>query len=290
MIASILILTLVNGSVYALLAAGMSLIFGVGRIINLAHTAFFVLAGYFMYYFTRRLDWGAPESAVITVVAVTLVGVLVYRFLLDRVRQHQQAILLITVALALVFQEILLATFGEFYRSSATLISGATEILGTKVQNQYILVIGVSVAVLVFLSLLLSKTKLGTAIRATANDAEVASLMGISVPRTLMVTMGIATGLAAVAAVLVGSLWIIYPMIWMQPLTMILVIVILGGLGSIKGSFIGAYIIALVEVLAVRYVPQGAFLAMPLMLLVLVIVLVVRPGGLFGIILEEERL
>ena len=290
MIASILILTLVNGSVYALLAAGMSLIFGVGRIVNLAHTAFFVLAGYGMYYFTRQLSWGALPSIVITVVSVTIVGILVYRFLLNRVRQHEQAVLLITVALAMAIQEILLSIFGEFYRTSTTLIPGITEILGNRVENQYILIVGVAVAILIFLWLLLSKTKLGTAIRATANDAEVAGLMGIDVSRTLMITMGIATGLAAVAAVLVGSIWIIYPMIWMQPLTVVLVIVVLGGLGSIKGSFIGAYLIALVEVLAIRFMPQGAFLAMPLMLLVLVIVLVVRPGGLFGIVLEEERL
>jgi branched-chain amino acid transport system permease protein len=289
-IASILILTLVNGSVYALLAAGMSLIFGVGRMINLAHTAFFVLAGYFMYYFMIQLSWGAIPSIVVTLLGVTIVGVLVYRFLLDRVRQHQQAVLLITVALAMAIQEILLAIFGEFYRSSPTLIPGIREIFGNRVENQYIFIVGVAVAILIFLWLLLSKTKLGTAIRATANDAEVASLMGINVSRTLMITMGIATGLAAVAAVLVGSIWIIYPMIWMQPLTVILVIVVLGGLGSIKGSFIGAYVIALVEVLAIQFMPQGAFLAMPLMLLVLVIVLVVRPGGLFGIILEEERL
>jgi len=280
----------VNGSVYALLAAGMSLLFGVGRIINLAHTAFFVLAGYSMYYFMRELDWGALPSIGITVVGVTLAGVLAYRFLINRVRQHQQAVLLITVALALAIQEILLALFSEYYRSSPTLIPGVTEILGNRVENQYLLIIGVVAVVLIGLWLLLTKTKLGTAIRATANDAEIASLMGINVSRTLMITMGIATGLAAVAAVLVGSIWIIYPMIWMEPLTMVLVIVVLGGLGSIKGSFIGAYMIALVEILAIRFVPSGAYLAMPLMLLVLVIVLVVRPGGLFGIVLEEERL
>ena len=290
MIASILILTLVNGSVYALLAAGMSLLFGVGRIINLAHTAFFVLAGYSMYFFMRALDWGALPSITITVVGVTLAGVLAYRFLINRVRQHQQVVLLITVALAMAIQEILLALFGEYYRSSPDLIPGVTVIFGNRVQNQYLLIIGAVVAILIILSLLLSKTKLGTAVRATANDAEIASLMGINVSRTLMITMGIATGLAAVAAVLVSSSWIIYPMIWMQPLTMVLVIVVLGGLGSIKGSFIGAYMIALAEVLAIRFVPSGAYLAMPLMLLVLVIVLVVRPGGLFGIVLEEERL
>ena len=290
MIASILILTLVNGSVYALLAAGMSLLFGVGRIINLAHTAFFVLAGYSMYYFMRALDWGALPSIAITVVGVTLVGLLAYRFLINRVRQHQQVVLLITVALAMAIQEILLALFGEYYRSSPDLIPGVTVIFGNRVQNQYLLIIGAVVAVLIILWLLLSKTKLGTAVRATANDAEIASLMGINVSRTLMITMGIATGLAAVAAVLVSSIWVIYPMIWIEPLTMVLVIVVLGGLGSIKGSFIGAYMIALAEVLAIRFVPSGAYMAMPLMLLVLVIVLVLRPGGLFGIVLEEERL
>ena len=268
----------------------MSLLFGVGRIINLAHTAFFVLAGYSMFYFMRELDLGALPSIAITVVGVTLLGLLAYHFLINRVRQHQQAILLITVALALVIQEILLALFGEYYRSSPTLVPGVTVILGNRVENQYLLIIGAVAAILIILWLLLTKTKLGTAVRATANDAEIASLMGINVSRTLMITMGIATGLAAVAAVLVGSIWIIYPMIWMEPLTMVLVIVVLGGLGSIKGSFIGAYMIALVEILAIRFVPSGAYLAMPLMLLVLVIVLVVKPGGLFGIVLEEERL
>jgi branched-chain amino acid transport system permease protein len=190
----------------------------------------------------------------------------------------------------MVIQEVLLALFSEYYRSSPDLISGVTVIFGNRVENQYLLIIGVVVVVLIGLWLLLSRTKLGMAIRATANDAEIASVMGINVSRTLMITMGIATGLAAVAAILVSSIWIIYPMIWMQPLTIILVIVVLGGLGSIKGSFIGAYVIALAEILAIRFVPSGAHLAMPLMLLVLVVVLVVRPAGLFGIVLEEERL
>ena len=290
MFASILVQTLVNGSVYALLAAGLSLLFGVGRIINLAHTAFFVLAGYGMWSFTRALGWGAIPSIAVTVVVITLVGVLAYRFIIDRVRQHEQAVLLITVALAMAIQEILLATFGEYYRTCPPLIPGETVILGNRVSNEYLLIVGVVVAVIIIIWLLLAKTKLGTAIRATANDAEIASLMGISVSRTLMVTMGIATALAALAACLVGSLWITYPMAWMDPLTTVLIIVVLGGLGSIKGSIISAYMLALAELLAFNFMSSGAFLAKPFMLIVLVIVLVVRPGGLFGIVLEEERL
>ena len=290
MFASILVQTLVNGSVYALLASGLSLLFGVGRVINLAHTAFFVLAGYFMWSFAQALGWGPIPSIAMTVVVTALVGVLAYRFIIDRVRQHEQTVLLITVAMAMAIQEILLATFGEYYRTSPSLIPGETVILGSRVSNEYLLIIGVVAAVIIILWLLLAKTKLGTAIRATADDAEIASTMGISVPRTLMITMGIATALAALAACLIGSLWITYPMAWMSPLTTVLVIVVLGGLGSIKGSVIGAYIIALAELLAYSFLPSGPFLAKPFTLLVLIIVLVVRPGGLFGIILEEERL
>jgi branched-chain amino acid transport system permease protein len=143
---------------------------------------------------------------------------------------------------------------------------------------------------LIAVSLLLAKTKLGIAIRAAANDAEVANLMGISIERTGMATMGIAAALAALAGIAVAPSQILLPEMWMAPLVMMLVIVVLGGLGSIKGSIIGAFIIALVETLIVFLVPQGAYLKVTFALLVMVIVLVVRPGGLFGIIFEEERL
>jgi branched-chain amino acid transport system permease protein len=138
--------------------------------------------------------------------------------------------------------------------------------------------------------LVLTKTKLGIALRATAQDAEIANLMGISVPRTLLITMGIATALAAIAAVAVAPLWVVYPYMWNAPLVMVLVIVVLGGLGSIKGSIIGAFIVALVEVLVATLMPSGAYLKVMFAMLVMIIVLVVRPGGLFGIVFEEERL
>jgi branched-chain amino acid transport system permease protein len=289
-IESIIISTLVKGGVYALLASGFSLIFGMAHIINLAHTAYFMLAGYGMYYFMRDLGWGAIQSIVITLVGVTLVGVLAYRFLINRVRQHIVAVLLMTLALAMVFQEILLQVFGAHYRTVPVLISGVTDIFGIRVTNQHLLTLGVVAVVTLIVWLVLTKTKLGIAIRATAQDAEIANLMGISVPRTLLIATGIATALAAVAGILVSPLWIVYPQMWTSPLMMVMVIVVLGGLGSIKGSFIGAFIIALVETLVVFLVPGGSYLQVAFALLAMVIVLVVRPGGLFGIVFEEERL
>jgi len=289
-IPAIIVVTLTSGAVYALLASGLSLIFGVAHIINLAHTAFYMVAAYGLWFFMQRLGLNPIASIAITVPAVTLLGLLSYRFLLDRVRQHPQVVLLITIALAMVFQEIMVLLFGSHLHTSPALIAGKTMILGVTVTYQQLLLLGAVAVVMVSLWLFLSKTKLGIAIRATANDAEIANLMGISVPRTLLIATGIATALAAVAGVAVAPLWTIYPYMWTPPLVMVMVIVILGGLGNIKGSFIGAFIIALVEVLVVTLVPAGSFLKMVFALLVLVIVLVVRPGGMFGVVFEEERL
>jgi len=286
----IIVSTLVTGGVYALLATGFSLIFGNARVINLAHTAFFMVAAYGMWYLMRELGLGIIASIAITVSATTLLGLLVYRFLINRIREHHAAVLLMTVALALVFQEIFLGIFASHYRAIPFLVSGYSEILGVRVLNQHLLSLGIVAAVIVIVWLVLTKTKLGIALRATAQDAEIANLMGISVPRTLLITMGIATALAAIAAVAVAPLWVVYPYMWNAPLVMVLVIVVLGGLGSIKGSIIGAFIVALVEVLVATLMPSGAYLKVMFAMLVMIIVLVVRPGGLFGIVFEEERL
>jgi len=153
-----------------------------------------------------------------------------------------------------------------------------------------LLTFGTVLVVLVGVWVLLAKTKLGIAIRATAQDTEIANLMGIDVSRILLIVMGIAAGLAAVAGVVVAPTLILEPHMWMPPFVMIMAIIVLGGLGSIKGSVVGAFILALVEVLVVFLLPTGAFLKGAFALLVMVIVLVVRPEGLFGVSFEEERL
>ncbi len=290
MIERIIIMTLVTGGVYALLAIGFSLIFGNARVINLAHTGFFMLTAYGLWYFMRRLGIDVAWAILITVPAVTLLGILAYRYLINPIREHLAAVLLMTIALAMVFQELMTALFTSNYWAIPPLIPGFTEILGVRVLNQHLLTLGIVVVVIVIVWLILAKTKLGIALRATAQDAEVANLMGISVPRTLMITMGIATALAAIAAVAVAPIWTIHPTMWTPPLVMIMVVVVLGGLGSIKGAIIGAFIIALVEVSVSTLLPTYAYLKVVFAILAMVIVLSVRPGGLFGIMFEEERL
>ena len=198
--------------------------------------------------------------------------------------------MLITLGLAMVFQESMLLAFGGHYLGTPSFVSGYWEIIGVKVSYQHLLIFGVVLVVLVGVWALLSKTRLGIAIRATAQDPEIASLMGINVPRILLTTMGIAAALAAVSGIVIAPTLVLEPYMWMPPLIMIMAIVVLGGLGSVKGSFIGAFIIGFVEVLVVFLVPSGAFLKGAVALLVMVIVLLVRPEGLFGVAFEEERL
>lgn len=289
-IQQIVVGTLVTGGVFALLAIGFSLIFGNARVINLAHTGFYMLAAYGLYFFMRQRGLDTGLAIIITVPAVTALGILTYRFLINPIREHHAAVLLMTVAIVTVFQESMLAIFSSKYWSIPYLIPGFTNILGVPVLNQNLLVLGVVAVVIAAVWLILSRTKLGIALRATAQDAEVATLMGISVPRTLMITMGIATVLAAVAAVMVAPIWTIEPHMWTPPLVMVMVIVVLGGLGSVKGSIIAAFIIAFVQVSVAILIPQYAFLKVVFAILAMIIVLIVKPGGLFGVIFEEERL
>jgi branched-chain amino acid transport system permease protein len=284
-------MTLVLGSTYAILSSGLALIYGVGRIINLAHTAFLMIAAYIIWYLTSIQGWGFSASIAISVVGTGLLGVLVYRFLLDRVREHHAAVLLMTIALAMFMQELITPLFGWDPHQIPFVISGSTKIGPVLIYNQYLLTLGIATAVVILLWLVLSKTRAGIAIRATAQDAEIASLMGVSVSRTLMITMGIGTALAAVAGLFLppmeGGL---SAFMWAPPLFMVLVVVVLGGLGSLKGSYIASFFVGWIQAMAMTLSPTLSYLSQAFAMLAMVIVLVVRPQGLFGTFFEEEKL
>lgn len=286
---NIIVFGLVSSGVYALLAVGFSLIFGVARIVNLAHTAFYMLAAYLIYSLASEAGLNLYLSIIISIVIVTIVGTLSYKFLIARVRQHEATTLIVTLALAVIIQEAILKGFGGNPRSVPKLISGAIDIFGVTVLNQQLLTLGVVVLLLLATWFFLMKTKSGVAIRATAQDREVANLMGINVPRMEMLTMAISVGLAAIAGALVAPLFVLTPGMWAHPLVMILAVVILGGLGSLKGSLIGAVILGFAENLVVFLAPSGAYLKTSVALTIMLIVILLKPEGLFGIVFEEER-
>jgi branched-chain amino acid transport system permease protein len=291
MIQAIIVMTLVRGSTYAMLAAGLALIYGVGRIINLAHTAFMMLAGYGIWFLAMRSGWGLAQSIAVTVVGTGLLGLLFYRFLINRIREHQAAVLLMTIAVGMAIQELIVPLFGAMPLPSPLILSGTTMLFRYPVPDQYLLTLGVATGLVILLWLLLSRTKLGIGIRAVAQDPEVANLMGISVSRVLMITVGMGTALAAVAAVFLPPLeGGLVNYMWLPPLTMVLVVIILGGLGSLKGSYIAAFFVGLIEAIAVSAFPTHGYLSNAFAMLAMVIVLAVRPQGMFGTLFEEERL
>ncbi len=289
MILDIITSGLINGSVYALLAVGFSLIFGVARIVNIAHTAFYMLAAYCIYYGAQKLGIHPALCMLAAILAVGLIGLISYKMFIDPIREHEAAVLIATIALAMAFQEIMLLIFTGDFLGVPSLIEGYQMVFGVKIAYQQMLTFAVALLVLAIVWVLLLKTKLGLAIRSTAQDREVANLMGMNESRVAMITMGVSVGLAAFTGAVIAPLAIVNPFMWMHPLIMMMAVVVLGGLGSIKGSFVGAYILGFAEALVVFLLPMGSYLKGSVALSIMILVLLIRPEGLFGIAFEEER-
>lgn len=289
MIPDIVISALINGSVYALLAIGFSLIFGVARIVNIAHTAFYMLAAYCIYSVVYKLGlhpvWGMAGA----IVVVTFFGLVAYKLFIEPIREHEATVLIATIALAMAMQEIMLLIFTGDFLSVPSLVNGFLVVWGVKVSYQQILTFFSALFILFCVWALLKKTRLGLAIRSTANDKEVANLMGMNETRVAMITMAISVGLAAFTGAVVVPMTVLNPHMWMHPLIMMMAVVVLGGLGSMKGSFFGAYILAFAESLVVFLIPMGAYLKGSVALSIMILVLLIRPEGLFGVSFEEER-
>ena len=289
MLSDILISGLVNSGVYALLALGFSLIFGVARIVNIAHTAFYMLAAYALYGLLVKAHLPLVLAIALAVVAVVALSLVCYKLVIEPVRQHESAVLIATIALALIFQESLLVTFGGSFLGIPNAVEGVTTILGVRVSYQRLIILTVVALTLAAAWYLLKRTRLGLAIRAAANDQEIANLMGMNVGRVAMYTVGISVALAAIAGVVVAPVFVVDPLMWLSPLVTMLAIVVLGGLGSLKGSLIGAFIIGYVEAITVFAVPSGSYLKGAVALTIMIVVLLIRPEGLFGVVFEEER-
>ncbi len=157
MLLDIIITSLINGSTYALLAIGFSLIFGVARIVNIAHTAFYMVASYCIYFVSHRLNLHPLVGMCLAVISVTLLGLISYKLFIEPIREHEAAVLIGTIALAIALQEIMLLIFTGDYLSVPALIKGYFTILGVKVFNQQLLTFIAALIVLGALRLLLMR-------------------------------------------------------------------------------------------------------------------------------------
>ena len=290
MLVNIIINGLISGSILAVLALGFSLVFGVAKILNLAHTAFYMVTAFFI--FTISVMYGFPffPSVIMAILITILLSIFVYWLLLDRVKKHETAVMIISLSIGIVSQEIILLIFGGDYYRVPSFVEDFIEIFGVSVLYQQLLAILISGVILGAIWFFLTRTRLGVAIRAVAQDIEIANLMGIDVSRICMVTMAISAGLAGVAGAVVAPIYAVTHDMWMHPLIMVLAAVVLGGLGSAKGSVIAAFTLGYAETLVTFLVPGGSFLKGAVSLSVMVLVLLIRPEGFFGVVFEEERL
>ena len=276
---------ILNGAVLSLIALGYSLVYGVGGIMNLAHGAYYMLTGY-------MLLWGIPIfpdflflTVIISVLIVTIIGGLTYMLLIKPLQDTHVGVVLITFALAFALEQFVLIISGtdSIAISAYVIFEGTTRFLGYSIANQYIFFIIVSLAIVLLFALFISKSKLGKSIRAVSQDREAAVLMGINANRVLFYTVMISAFLASIAASLyLPAAALSGPSMSWTILTSSFAVIILGGMGSLVGSVVGGYIMGFITSFTSIFIPNGPSWAHIVPLIVIIIVLIIRPQGLFG--------
>ena len=268
---------------YATMAYGLGLIYGVLRIVNLAHAGVLMAGAYLGFVLHRRLGLD-PYLSIPLVLAVTFgFGVLLYRGLVRHLPRGaaggpQSLLLLFGVWLVLRNGAYLIFS-GNDHVIRTSYSTRAVEVLGGFVSLNRVAVFVVAL-VPVVLQLVLSRTYAGKAVRAVAQNASSCTLVGIDVERVYAITFGVGTALAGLAGLLSATLFSFNPSFGTGELLKSFVVVVLGGLGSIVGTSLAALLLAVVEVFAILVLP--AYLTSAVGFIVLVVVLVLRPGGLFG--------
>lgn len=277
LIEEIVISSLILAGLYILLSVGFSLIVGVAQIINFAHGALYVISAYLIY---SLLPLGHGVAIIITLAVAPLLGLLIYRVFIGPLREKGARAALVTIALALIFQEILKLVFGPQIISIPNVLSGYSTIMGVNVTNQKILALVVALVSAIGLWIFIKRTKRGKAIQAVAQNMDVARLVGINIRSVLMTSMGISVLLAAIAAILFAPTWSVSPADW-AILFRAFPVIILGGQGSIKGSIVASFVLAFTETTVIFTLGGGNTVQIVSFALMLTVIFF-RPAGLFG--------
>jgi branched-chain amino acid transport system permease protein len=276
----IIIVGAVTGSIYAMLAVGFTLIFGVARILNLAHGSFYALGAYGTYALTSIAKLPLWQAATISVVAVAMFGVAIERTLIRPMRKSQLAVLMISLAVALIVEQMLFLIFGSEYRNVPAFVQDMYTIGGVDVAGQRLLALAVGVIAVGALYTFIQTTRLGSAILAISQDPEAAQYMGIPSDRIFSVVMALSAALAALAGIMAGPFLSVNPSMHLLPVVKAFAIVVVGGLGSIPGSILAAFMLGYAETL-VAYLISTSWTEIVSVLATL-LVLVFRPAGMFG--------
>ena len=284
---------LVTGSIYALMTVGMTLIYGTLRTLNMALGAMVLVGGYASWMMFSSLGWGPLAgivgAAVITFVFGVVIQQIAVRPLIGKVGvDFEMTAFISTFAVAIVLANVALRIFGARNKAVPPVIGGRMHLIeGVSVSWHSLVMAAVAITMLVALGVFLSKTRYGLGISAVAQQLDAARLMGIPVQRVYNLTMGVSSALAGIAGVLLASVFFVSPNAGDLPLLKALIVAIFGGLGSVRGTIVAAYIIGLLEAMISLYF--GVKWSLPVLFLVIMVVMLIRPTGLYGKP-EEARL
>lgn len=275
---------IVYGSVLSLISIGYSLLYGVGKLLNLAHGFFYILTGYLAFWILPIFDYNVWLTILMALIMITLVAGVVYLALIKPLQHSQLNVVLITFALAFFMEQFIRAVWGSEYHTIYQLIifQGTSEFMGISVINQSVFLVIVSLVLVAAFTIFINKSKLGRSIRAVSQDREAAQLMGINANRILLYTVMISGFLAGVAALLYLPNYTLDPVQGWTRLTDAFAVVILGGMGSLFGSFVGAYVIAFANNFTSIFIPNGPSWSHIVPIILILITLIARPRGLFG--------
>jgi len=276
---NILISALTLSALYALVAIGFTMIFGVGDILNVAHGAAIILGGFAAFYTVSLFDLSIWVGVIFAIIVPALFSVGVYKIFVKRI-EDEIFIVIITLVILLLTENVFLFVEGTSSKVIPSLFPGRTEIAGISIQNNSAFLFVFSWALILGLIVFTNRSWIGRGIQGLSMTKRGSTLVGVNTERTTTYTYAIAGGLAGLAGLFFGMSQSVSYDMGLDPLLLAFAIVILGGMGSIKGSVVGAYIIGSLETITTSII--DARMTGIISLIVMFIVIMIRPHGLFG--------
>ena len=277
------------GSVYAIIALGYTMVYGIAKMLNFAHGDVIMIGGYMAFCSTTYMGWSTIPSVLFSVFVCTILGILIEKLAYKPLRNASSLAVLITaIGVSYFLQNIALLIWSSNPNAFPDMIHLPSVMIGeTQISATAIITILANIIIMIALTLFTSKTKKGKAMRAVSEDKGAAQLMGINVNGTISMTFAIGSGLAAIAGVLLCSAYpTLMPTTGAMPGIKAFTAAVFGGIGSIPGAMLGGILLGLIEIFAKAYISTQ--LSDAIVFAVLIIVLIVKPTGLLGKKISEK--
>lgn len=288
---SYLITGLGLGSVYAIIALGYTMVYGIAKMLNFAHGDVIMIGAYAAFFAVGNFNMPAIITVLFSVLVCTILGVIIERLAYKPLRQASSLSVLITaIGVSYFLQNAAQILWGTDTKIFPTLFDfGNLNLFGGKLQISLLTVVTiiVCIVIMIVLTLFINKTKIGKSMRACSEDKTTAQLMGINVDTTISITFAIGSGLAAIASVLLCSTYpAVNPTLGSMPGIKAFTAAVFGGIGSIPGAFVGGLLLGIFETLAKAYISSQ--MSDAVVFLILIIVLLIKPTGLLGKKISEK--